>query len=184
MKTHLTIVSILFLSGIISLHAQTPKFEAEPGFAVSAKGDTLFGMVNYMKKSGYRQSMQVKVDEQTSKMVNARNYLYVKAGKEVFESFQVPGGEDKQFFWQKTGGKVFLYEYQYELYQLNTMVTKTEYYARKAGKDELVKLGPGNYKKKIGEWISDNPALVQKLEDKETKFEDLEAILVEYNKIQ
>lgn len=181
MKTYLSFSFVFFISGVFSLSAQNTKFEAEPGFAVSIKGDTLFGVINYMKKSGYRQSMQLKENEQTSKMINARNYVFVKAGNEIFESFQVPGTDEKQFFWQKTGGKVFLYEYQYELYQLNNTVTKTEYYAKKAGSDELVKLGPGNFKKKIAEWISDSPGLVQKLENKETKFEDLETILKEYN---
>lgn len=166
------------------LFAQGPtgKIEPEPGFAVSAKGDTLFGNINYMKKTGYRQSMQVKLPDQTTKSINARNYVYVKVGGEIFESFLVPGGEEKQFFWQKSGGKIFFYEYQYELYQLNTMVTKTEYYVRKAGSDELLKTGTGNFKKKMGDWMADAPELVKKVEDKETKFEDLEAIIIEYNK--
>lgn len=175
-------VLFLFLPLHIFAQGTTTKIEPEPGFAVAAKGDTLFGNINYLKKSGYRQSMQVKLPDQTTKSINARNYVYVKAGNEIFESFLVPGGEEKQFFWQKSGGKIFFYEYQYELYQLNTMVTKTEYYVRKAGSDELLKTGSGSFKKKMGEWMADAPELVKRLEDKETKFEDLEAIIIEYNK--
>ncbi len=184
MKAFFYSLSTFFLMVPFSLFGQgtTSKIEPEPGFAVSVKGDTLFGNINYLKKTGYRQSMQVKLPDQSTKSINARNYVLVKVGNEIFESFLVPGGEEKQFFWQKEGGKIFFYEYQYELYQLNTMVTKTEYYVRRKGSDELLKTGSGNFKKKLGEWMSDAPDLVKKLDDKETKFDDLEAIINEYNK--
>ena len=93
--------------------AQTPaKPSGAPGYVVSTKGDTLFGEVNYLKKSGYRQSMQLKLADQTTKVCNARNFVYVKAGDDVFESFQVPDGDEKQFFWKKTGGRIYFFEYQ------------------------------------------------------------------------
>lgn len=167
-----------------SILAQTPNnaIPKEMGFAVSVKGDTLFGEVNYMKKTGYRQTMQVRIDEQTQKTCNPKQYSYIKAGDNVFESFFVPGGEDKQFFWLKTGGKIFLYEYQYEMYQLNTTVTKSEYYIRTKGSDELTKLNPNNFKKKVGELVADNTKVSEMISAKDTKFEDLEEILSLYNK--
>jgi hypothetical protein len=176
-------VVVLFLIPA-SLPAQTPKnvIPKEMGFAVSVKGDTLFGEINYMKKTGYRQTMQVRIDEQTQKTCNPKQYLYIKAGDHVFESFLVPGGEEKQFFWLKTGGKISLYEYQYELYQLNTTVTKSEYYIRTKGSGELIKLNPGNFKKKLGELVADNPKVSEMLSAKDTKFEALEEIIALYNK--
>lgn len=180
MRFSILLFAAFFISSV-SFAQSSGKIEPERGFAVSSKGDTLFGDVNYMKRSGYRQSMQVKIDEQTTKTCSPRNYVFVKAGEHIFETFLVPGGEDKQFFWRKTGGKVFFYEYQYEFYQANNMVTKSEFYIRKKDSDELIKIGPANFKKKLSEIISDDAKLLAKLEEKDTKFEDLEELLIAYN---
>lgn len=164
--------------------AQSSKIEAVPGFAVSAKGDTLHGQVNYLKKSGYRQSMQIKLADNTSKVCNARNYKYIKAGEQVFESFPVENGDvkDSQFFWKKSTGEIDLYEYQYEIFVANNTVTRSEFYVRARGAEELVRLTALNFKKKLSELVKNNPKTLEKVEAKQTKLENLEEIIDEHNK--
>lgn len=166
------------------LFAQSTKVELVPGYVVSSKGDTVFGEINYLKKSGYRQSIIVKLPDLSTKNCNAKNYVYVKAGDEIFESFLVPDGEvnEKQFFWRKTTGKIDFYEYQYEIYMANNMVTKSEFYVRTKGSQDLIKLNGSNFKKKLAELIKDNSKITEKIAAKDTKLEDLEEILAEYNK--
>lgn len=166
----------------VTVYAQTPKPAAEPGFAVSAKGDTIFGEVSYLKKSGYRQSMSVKLADQTTKSCSPRSYNYVKAGDQVFISFLVPEAEEKQFFWRKTVGKVTLYEYQYDFYQMNSTVTKSEYYIQLKEGDEPIRLNGANFRKKLEDVVQDNPKIAERIANKDTKLEEIEEILTEYNK--
>jgi len=187
MKTYILALSTFFAAQLSYSQTATPAKtpQGAPGYVVSTAGDTLFGEINYMKKSGYRQSMQIKFPDQTTKMCNARNFVYVKAGDEVFESLSIAnseGKEEKQFFWKKTGGKIAFYEYQYELYQLNTMVTKSEFYIKVKGSDELVKISASNFKKKLEDLVKDNPKIAERIASKDTKFEEVEEILKEYNK--
>lgn len=179
-----TVLLTLAIFSSTLLFAQTPKTELVSGYIVSAKGDTLFGEINYLKKSGYRQGMIIKLADQTTKNCNARNYVYVKAGEEIFESFLVPAGEvnEKQFFWKKSSGKIDFYEYQYEIFVANNMVTKSEFYIRTKGTEELVKLNGSNFKKKLGELVKDNAKIAERIAAKETKLEDVGEILAEYNK--
>lgn len=175
------ILSLTTLS-TLAVYGQTAKPPGEPGFAVTTKGDTLRGEINYLKKSGYRQSMQIKFPDQTTKVCSARNFTYVKAGDQVFESFLVPEAEERQFFWKKTAGKISFYEYQYEFYQLNSTVTKSEFYIAGKGAEELVRLNATNFRKKLEDLVKDDPKVAERINAKDTRLEDLEEILKEYNK--
>jgi len=166
------------------LNAQTVKPVGVPGYAVAAKtGDTLHGEINYLKKTGYRQSMQLKFPDQTTKVCSARNFKYVKAGDEVFVAFAIQDADvtENQFFWRKATGKIDFYEYQYEMYVANNMVTKSEFYIVPKGTEELIKLNGANFKKKLTEYVKE-PKLVDQINAKETKLEDVEEIVKEYNK--
>ena len=166
------------------LNAQTTKPVGVPGYAVVAKtGDTLHGEINYLKKTGYRQSMQVKLPDQTTKVCSARNYKFVKAGEDVFVAFAIQDADvtENQFFWRKATGKIDFYEYQYEMYVANNMVTKSEYYIVPKGTEELIKLNGANFKKKLTEYVKDSK-LIDQINAKETKLEDAEEIVKEYNK--
>lgn len=175
------ILSLATLTAI-SAYAQTPKPAGEPGYAVSAKGDTLFGEVSYLKKSGYRQSMSVKLPDQTTKSCSPRSYTYIKAGNNVFISFMVPEAEEKQFFWRKTTGKITLYEYQYDFYQMNNTVTKSEYYIQLKEGEDPIRLNGSNFRKKLEDIVQDNPKVAERIANKDTKLEEIEEILIEYNK--
>lgn len=176
-------VTLTAISTTLIAFSQPVKPQGVLGYVVSSKGDTLRGEVNYLKKTGYRQSMQIKLDDQTTKVCNARNYKFVKAGDAIFESFSITTGDvaENQFFWRKSSGKIDFYEYQYEIYQANNMVTKSEFYVRKNGSNDLIRLNGANFRKKLGELIAD-PKVAERLEAKETKLEDVEEILNEYNK--
>lgn len=128
--------------------------------------------------------MQIKFPDETTKMCNARNYKYVKAGDQIFESFEISTGDvaEKQFFWRKASGKIDFYEYQYEMYRANNMVTQSEYYIRVKGTEDLIRINGANFRKKLAELVQDNPQITEKIESKETKLEDVEEILIEYNK--
>jgi hypothetical protein len=166
------------------LNAQTAKPVGVPGYVVASKtGDTLFGEINYLKKTGYRQSMQIKFPDQTTKVCSARNYKFVKAGDDVFVAFAIQDADvtENQFFWRKATGKIDFYEYQYEMYVANNTVTKSEYYIIPKGGGDLIKLNGANFKKKLTEYVKE-PKLVDQINSKDTKLEDVEEIVKEYNK--
>jgi hypothetical protein len=156
-------------------------FPPAPGYAVMLKGDTLKGDIKYKKKDSYMPNMQVKLADGTSKALSPKMTALVKAGEDIFESFLVPGTEDRAFFHRLIAGKLNFYEYKYDFYQFNNTVTKTEYYVRKQGGDELIKINQANCKKKMTELFNNDAKLSARLEAKDFKFEDLGELIEEFN---
>lgn len=152
-----------------------------PGYAVMAKGDTLRGEIKFRKKESYAQNMSVRFPDQNVKSVTPKTAVYVIAGDNEFESYEVPGSQDRAFFKKLVGGKINFYQYDYEMYQFNNTVTKSENYVKKSGSDELIKINNSNYKKKLGELISDNKEIMAKIEAKDSNFDKIQEWIKQYN---
>lgn len=165
-----------------SSYSQTSNNQATlPGYAVMAKGDTLRGEIKFRKKESYAQNMSVRFPDQNVKSVTPKTAVYVLAGDNEFESYEVPGSQDRAFFKKLVGGKINYYQYDYEMYQFNNTVTKSENYIKKSGSDELIKINNGNYKKKLGELMGDNKDIVAKIEAKDSNFDKIQDWIKQYN---
>ncbi|MBL0912057.1 MAG: hypothetical protein IBJ09_06755 [Bacteroidia bacterium] len=178
MKHVLVPVLGLFLS--LNILAQNPG-DPLPGYAVTVDGDTIKGNLVVMKKNGnFRTSFQMRFEDESTRTFAPKKTKYVKAGEMEFDAFAIPGNTegDYGFFYRKASGKVTMYEYQYEIYAMNQTRWISEFYI-KDDKGELLALTKMNYKKKLGEVLSAQPALVQKLEG--TKLEEAYKVVEEYN---
>lgn len=178
MKLFFSTLTMLLFTSIA--FAQKPG-DPFPGFAVANSGDTLKGGVTALKKNGnIRPSFQIKFDDESTKTLGAKKYKFVKAGDMEFESYEIPGNAegDWAFFYKKSSGKVTLYEYQYEVYEMNKTVWKSEFYLKnKAG--ELDRINKANYKKKLQEVFAEKSEFIKKIED--VKFEDIYKLIDEFN---
>jgi len=169
---------------VISLLAQNPSAAAfiKPGLAVSNKGDTLRGDIRWAKKEIYLQNMSMKFPDNTSKGINPKNFHFVQVGDKVFESVELKGSEnEKVFMIRLSGGKINLYQYDYELYQFNTNTVKTEYYVREGKIGEVIKITLNNAAKKLDELMKDRPDLLKDLEDKNLDTKKLIDVINLYN---
>ena len=78
-------------------------------------------------------------------------------------------------------GAVNLYEAQVEVYQMNEIKVKSDYYMEKSA-GEFVKVKSGKFKKQVEEVMADNSEIVKALEDKKYEFENIVELFNAYNK--
>lgn len=171
--------SVSFLLFTCLLFAQKPG-DPFPGYGVTNEGDTIKGGVIALKKNGnIRASFQVRFEDETTKSFSPKKIKYVLAGEMEFEAHAIPGNSDGDFafFYKKSTGAINLYEYQYEVYELNKTVWKSEYYIKKD--ENLDRLTKGNYENKLKTTFANKPEVVAKL--KTVKFEELFRLFDEYN---
>ncbi len=179
MKVIFTALTTLFICGIT--YAQKPG-DPLPGFGVTVDGDTIRGGVVALRKDGnFRPSFQVKLEDETSKSLSPKKTKYVLAGDMEFDTFVIPGNPDGDmaFFYRKSSGKVILYEYQFQVYEMNKTVWKSEFYLKSPDKDELERINKANYKKKLSALFSDNPELQKQVD--QVKFEEIHTLFDMYN---
>ncbi len=177
MKYFFSSLALLLISSLA--FSQKPG-EPFPGYSVSNEGDTIRGGVVALKRNGnIRPSFQMKFEDESTKAISPKKYKYVLAGEMEFESYEIPGNADGDFafFYKKSSGEISLYEYQYEVYELNKTVWKSEFYI-KNGKD-LERLTKSNFTKRLPVLFASKPEVVSKVKD--TKFEDVFKLFDEYN---
>lgn len=183
MILHPSTFVLLLLVCVSMLQAQNP---ANPfikyGMAVSLKGDTLRGDIRWAKKEIYLQNMSMKFPDNTSKGINPKNFKYVRVGNMDFESVTLPGQEKEKVFMKRlSAGKIYFFQYDYELYQFNTNTVKTEYYVRQGQDGELIKITTGNAHKKLEDIMSDREDLLKELDNKNLEIAKLREIIDIYN---
>jgi len=78
-------------------------------------------------------------------------------------------------------GTVNLYEAQIEVYQMNDIKVKSDYYMEKLA-GEFVKIKSGKFKKQVEEVMSDNVEIVKALADKKYEYDNIVELFNAYNK--
>jgi len=121
----------------------------------------------------------MKFEDESTKAISPKKFKYVLAGEMEFESYEIPGNADGDFafFYKKSSGAVSLYEYQYEVYELNKTVWKSEFYVKNG--NDLERLTKSNYTKRLPTLFASKPEIVAKI--KGTKFEDIYKLFDEFN---
>ncbi|MCX7767602.1 MAG: hypothetical protein N2110_01075 [Flavobacteriales bacterium] len=175
--------AFLCLASVFVLQAQNPQNPfIKFGMAVSFKGDTLYGDIRWAKKEIYLQNMSMKLTDNTSKGINPKSFRYVRVGDMEFESVTLPGQEKEKVFMKRlSAGKIYFFQYDYELYQFNTNTVKTEYYVRQGQDGELIKINTNNAHKKLEDIMSDREDLLKELDNKNLEIAKIKEIIDMYN---
>jgi hypothetical protein len=176
-NTLLVYLSIITFIG--NVFSQTPGFT--PGYVVTSTGDTIRGEVKYKNKYTYTQKVIIKYGDDEKKTLNFRNAVFFASEGEEYELFEVKGVDDKVFLRRYIVGKINYYIYEYELMQMNKIVVKSESYVKAKNSDELIKVNKGNFKKVLSDMMSDNPSLVEKINEKDASFDDIQDFIKQYN---
>ncbi|MBA3704898.1 MAG: hypothetical protein H0W84_03055 [Bacteroidetes bacterium] len=168
---------IVFNSGI---YAQVKYYK---GYVVMLKGDTLKGEIkkNIKKefdnftKAAYRKSEGGEI-----KTFNATKIKEYHVDGTTFVSRNIEG--EQVFIKLISEGVVNLYEAQIEVYQMNELKIKSDFYMEKLGEVGPVKIKSGKFKKQVQEVMSDNEAIVKDLEEKKYDFDNIVEVFNAYNK--
>ncbi len=183
MKTlKLTLIGIAFLVFKTNGFSQSPGFSF--GYVVTIEGDTLRGELKYKNKYTYTQRVILRDENGEKKTFNFKSAKFFSANDEYYELHEVKGETDKMFLRRFIHGPISYYEYHYELMQMNKIVVKTESYVKAADSEELVKINGGNFKKVLSEMMSSQPTIVDRINAKDTKFEDVKSIVASFNALK
>jgi hypothetical protein len=151
------------------------------GYVVTTEGDTIRGELKYKNKYTYTQRIICKYGDDEKKTFNYKNALFFSADDENYELHEVKGIDDKVFLRKHISGAISFFEYNYELMQMNKIVVKSENYVKADKADELIKISGGNFKKVLSDLMMDEPTIVDRINQKDTKFEDVRSIISSYN---
>ena len=193
MKIYFYTLALLLFSSFVfgqNIPTQLPiypgKSVKDEGYVITNNNDTIFGMVELWKDDCF-----IKVCL-TNKMANKGTFYRAdkikkfKIGKSFYESIVL---KDAHYFFRRLiDGPVSLFD-QYDVQKQNfasgnidfgsTKRTKKEYYLLK--NDYLVKVPHTFFKKNMAEYFKDDEKLSKEIENNELGFENLVAIISEYN---
>jgi hypothetical protein len=152
------------------------------GYIVQMNGDTVRGDVKINPKKEFELFSKVAFVEPNGmqriyKADKIRSYSY--DGK-VFTAVKNDG--ESVFYKTLSQGALDLFELRYEVLLMNELKVKNEYFMRKKGSDEYVKIKHGRFKKQLAEEMSDNSRLVKELEEnKKIELENMIDVFNQYN---
>lgn len=153
------------------------------GYVVLLTGDTLKGEIKMNAKrelDNFTKATYRKSEGSEIKTFNPKKIKEYNVNGVTFVSRNL---EDEQVFLkQLSGGLVNLYEEQVEVYQMNEIKVKSDYYMEKAGEAGPIKIKSGKFKKQVEEVMADNSDIVRGLEDKTYDFDNIVEVFNSYNK--
>jgi hypothetical protein len=153
-----------------------------PGYVVDLKGDTLKGEIRYNPKKELDMYSKVGFKEvsgaqRTFKPEKIKAYGY--DGK-VFVSATIDG--EAAFYKTLSHGAIDLFETQYETLQMNDIKLKNDFFMKKNGSSEFIRIKHNKFKKQLAEQMSDNSEIVKQLEEnKNLEFENIIEVFNQYN---
>ena len=150
------------------------------GYVVQLNGDTIHGEVKVNTKKEIDQFVKVAFKDQSGMQ---RVYKSDKLKAYGFETKNfVPAKNDGEpvFYKVLSSGSLDLFELQYEVLQMNEIHIKSQYFIKKTGNEEFIKIKHGRFKKQIADLMGDNQKLVKEME--ENKGLDLENIVEVFNR--
>lgn len=176
----------LIIFSLITTSINAQSFKYLKGYVVTETNDTIHckildvGLVESHTKVKMRtmDGEKIKLKKRDIKSYATRGKTYVK--KKVVESGFINNIEYMELLEK---GSINLYTYRRQQEgkppQIDYYEFSQSYFLEKEGKFERVK---GLFFRAIvAEYISDNPELLQKVSDKELKFDDLQDIIAKYN---
>lgn len=152
------------------------------GYIVQLNGDTVRGDIKVNPKKEFEMYSKIAFIEPNGmqrmyKADKIKSYAY--DGK-VFVAVKNDG--ESMFYKTLSNGAINLYETQYEVLLMNDLKVKNDYFMKKSGSDEYVKIKHGRFKKQLAEEMSDNSKLVKELEEnKKLELENMVEVFNQYN---
>jgi hypothetical protein len=180
MKKTFSLLLLFSVFTISSLHAE---LVYKTGYVVLLSGDSVKGdiRVNTKKELPLFEKVAVKIGESTKtyKPEQVKEYGFESTH---FVARKVDG--EMQFLKVLSAGRINLYELQFEVQRGNDLVVDSEYYIEKNdGTSEMQKAKSGKFKKTVAELMSDNTALVSRVQGEDKKYEipEMTQVVMEYN---
>jgi hypothetical protein len=152
------------------------------GYIVQLSGDTMRGEVKINAKKEIDQFVRVAFKENSGIQ---RVYKADKLKAYGFETKNfIPGKNDGESVFYKvlSTGALELFELQYEVLQMNEIRVKSQYYIKKTGNEEYIKVKHNRFKKQITDLMGDNLKLVKEIdENKNLEMENMVEVFNQYN---
>ena len=153
------------------------------GYVILLTGDTLKGDIKMnpkrefdnFTKASYRKSEGSEIKTFSPKKIKEYHVNGI-----IYVSRNIEG--EQIFMKQLSGGWVNLYEAQVEVYQMNELKIKSDYYMEKVAEAGPIKIKSGRFRKQVEEVMSDNLEIVKALQDKTYDYENIVEVFNSYNK--
>ena len=151
------------------------------GYVIMLTGDTLKGEIKKNPKKEYdnfaKAAYRKKEGSEIKTFAPNKIKEYTVDGT-TFVSRNIDG--EQVFVKRLSKGAVNLYKAQLEVYQMNDIKVKSDYFMEKKS-GEFVKIKSGKFKKQVEEVMSDNETIVKALEDKKYEYENIVELFNAYN---
>jgi hypothetical protein len=153
------------------------------GYVILVSGDTLKGEIKMNPKrefDNFTKASYRKSEGSEIKTFNPKKIKEYYVNGVIYVSRNVEG--EQVFMKQLSGGLVNLFEAQIEVYQMNELKIKSDYYMEKVGETGPVKIKSGKFRKQVEEVMSDNLEIVKGLQDKTYDYDNIVEVFNSYNK--
>ncbi len=183
-KKKFSITAVVVVAAIMVFNSSSlAQVKYYKGYVLLLNGDTLKGEIkknlkhefDNFTKAAYRKS-----DGGEIKTFSPAKIKEYSVDGVTFVSRNVEG--EQVFIKRISAGAVNLYEAQIEVYQMNDLKIKSDYYMEKLGETGPIKIRSGKFKKQVQEVMSDNETIVKGLEDKTYDYENIVEVFNTYNK--
>lgn len=154
-----------------------------PGYVIMLKGDTLKGEIKKNPKKEFDNF--VKAAYRKSEGGEIKTFNPTKITEYCVDGFKYVSRNidgEQVFIKLISSGAVNLYEAQLEVYQMNDIKIKSDYFMERSGEAGPIKIKSGKFRKQVQEVMSDNEDIVKGLEDKTYDFDNIVEVFNTYNK--
>lgn len=183
MKKNIFSLTVVVVATVMAFNSKAvAQVKYYPGYVIMLNGDTVKGEIKKnLKKEfdNFTKASYRKRDGGEIKSFAPNKIKEYCVDGTTFVSRNIDG--EQVFVKRLSAGTVDLYEAQVEVYQMNEIKVKSDYYMEK-GAGEFVKVKSGKFKKQIEEIMADNSEIVKALEDKKYEYENIVELFNAYNK--
>ncbi len=176
-------ISIVVVAIVIAFNKNTfAQAKYFPGYVIMLTGDTLKGEIKKNPKRDFDNFAKAAFRKKEGSEIKTFNPTKIKEYCVDGITFVSRNIEGEQVFVKRLSkGSVNLYEAQIEVYQMNDIKVKSDYYMEKQA-GEFVKIKSGKFKKQVEEVMSDNVEIVKALADKKYEYDNIVELFNAYNK--
>ncbi|MGQ0827140.1 MAG: hypothetical protein ACT4ON_01970 [Bacteroidota bacterium] len=177
-------ITAVVVAAIIAFHLSAfAQVKYHPGYVVMLKGDTLKGEIKTNPKKEYDNFIKAayrKSEGNEIKTFGPTKITEYCVNGITYVSRNIDG--EQVFIKRISSGAVNLYEAQIEVYLMNELRIKSDYFMEKVGETGPIKIKSGKFKKQVQEVMGDNEVIVKGLEDKTYDYENIVEVFNTYNK--
>ena len=173
----LFLISFIIAASVVSAQQSFVK-----GYVVQLNGDTLHGeiKINPKKEIELYQKVAFKEASGLQKTFKPDKLKAYGFNNEAFIAAKI---DDEPLFYKVlSSGTLYLYEVKHEVLQMNELRIKIDFFMKKKGSEDFVKIKQGRFKKQLVEQMADAADIVKEIEtNKQLEIENLEQVFDQYN---